>query len=156
MNEYRLNVNGERVSVSATAGTPLLWVLRDNLGLTGTKYGCGIGICGACTIHVGGRAVRSCVYPVEAAAADAVDTIEGLPSDHAVIRAWIDNEVPQCGYCQPGMVMAATAFLAETPNPTEDDIRSAISNICRCGTYHRVVAAISDAAPRKTPGRNRP
>ncbi len=145
----RLKVNGHVREVQALPETPLLWVLRDELGLTGTKYGCGIGLCGACTVHLGGRAVRSCMLPT----ADAVDlevtTIEGLaPTDdlHHVQRAWLDENVSQCGFCQPGMIMAAASLLKRKPNPSEDDVRRGITSLCRCGTYPRVLKAILGSA----------
>jgi aerobic-type carbon monoxide dehydrogenase small subunit (CoxS/CutS family) len=144
-----LMVNGRRHSVNVEPDMPLLWVLRDTLGLTGTKYACGIAQCGACTVHLGGRAVRSCVTPVSAVGAAAVTTIEGLSSDvtHRVQKAWIAEEVPQCGYCQSGQVMSAAALLASNPSPTDPDIDSAMAgNACRCGTYDRIRRAIHRAA----------
>jgi aerobic-type carbon monoxide dehydrogenase small subunit (CoxS/CutS family) len=144
-----LLVNGRRHSVDVEADTPLLWVLRDTLGLTGTKYGCGIAQCGACTVHLAGRAVRSCVTPVSAVGAAGVTTIEGLSSDatHRVQRAWIAEEVPQCGYCQSGQVMSASALLASKASPTDADIDAAMAgNACRCGTYDRIRRAIHRAA----------
>ena len=137
-------VNGRPVSVSADPETPLLWVLRDDLGLTGTKYGCGIAMCGACTVHVDGAAVRSCSLPVSQADGRAITTIEGLSPDrsHPLQKAWIAAQVPQCGYCQSGMIMAAAALLAAVPHPSDDDIDRGVVNICRCGTYKRVRAAI--------------
>jgi isoquinoline 1-oxidoreductase alpha subunit len=149
MSDYQLEVNGSRRRVTVSAGTPLLWVLRDALGLTGAKYGCGAGLCGACTVHLGGEAVRSCSVPVEQAAGKAIVTIEGLSTDgsHPVQRAWIDEDVPQCGYCQAGQIMAAAALLARIPEPTDADIDASMSgNLCRCGTYHRIRAAIHRAA----------
>lgn len=128
---------------------PLLWVLRDLLKLTGTKYGCGVAQCGSCTVHLDGKAVRSCVVPVSAAAGKAVTTIEGLKADgelHPVQTAWIEEQVPQCGYCQPGMIMSAAALLAENPDPTDEDIDRSVTNICRCGTYPRIRRAIHRAA----------
>ncbi|PIW26421.1 MAG: (2Fe-2S)-binding protein [Rhodospirillales bacterium CG15_BIG_FIL_POST_REV_8_21_14_020_66_15] len=148
----KINVNGRTVTVDADGATPLLWVLRENLDLTGTKYGCGIAACGACTVHVNGAAVRSCALPLEAVAeTDRIVTIEGLSRDgsHPVQRAWMDLDVPQCGYCQAGMIMAAAALLARTPRPTDADIDAEISNICRCGTYQRVRAGIHRAAGGK-------
>src|SRR5213080_3817234 len=141
-------VNGKRQQVDVSSDTPLLWVLRDNLGLTGTKFGCGIAQCGACTVHLDGTAVRSCVLPVAAAAGKRVTTIEGLSSSrsHAVQRAWIAEDVPQCGYCQSGQIMAAAALLAKKPHPTDADIDETMTNICRCGTYQRIRAAIHRAA----------
>ena len=138
-----LNVNGKQVSVNVEDEMPLLWVLRDELGLTGTKYGCGIAMCGACTVHIDGKPVRSCVMPVSAVTGKVI-TIEGLSKDgsHPVQKAWVKLQVPQCGYCQSGMIMAAAALLKETKNPTDKQIDSAMSNICRCGTYVRVRDAI--------------
>ncbi len=143
-----LTVNGEARAIDVEGDTPLLWVLRDTLGLTGTKFGCGIAACGACTVHVDGVAARSCVIPVAAVAGRAVTTIEGLDgaASHPVQRAWIDLQVPQCGYCQSGMIMAVAALLAETADPTDAEIDRAITNVCRCGTYQRVRAAIHRAA----------
>ena len=148
----KLNVNGVTVDVDADGSTPLLWILREYLDLTGTKYGCGVAQCGACTVHVNGEAMRSCVLPVDAVAeTDKVVTIEGLSKDsaHPVQKAWLDLDVPQCGYCQSGMIMAAAALLAKTPKPTDDDINAEITNICRCGTFRRVRAGIHQAAARK-------
>ncbi|HBT42354.1 MAG TPA: (2Fe-2S)-binding protein [Rhodospirillaceae bacterium] len=147
-----INVNGKTVTVEADGATPLLWVLREYLDLTGAKYGCGIAACGACTVHVNGEAVRSCALPLEAVAAtDKIVTIEGLSPDgsHPVQKAWLDLDVPQCGYCQTGMIMAAAALLAKNPKPSDADIDAEISNICRCGTYQRVRAGIHQAAGRK-------
>ena len=144
-----LNVNGRPVEVNASPDTPLLWVLRDHVGLTGTKYGCGIAACGACTVHLDGQPVRSCVLPLSAVgSAQKIVTIEGLsPSGtHPVQVAWRELDVPQCGFCQSGMIMAAAALLAEKPSPTDADIDAAMSNICRCGTYNRVRAGIKQAA----------
>ena len=126
----------------------LLWVLRDILGLTGAKFGCGMSLCGACTVHLDGEAVRSCVIPVSIAAGKNITTIEGLSKDgsHALQRAWVEHQVPQCGYCQTGMIMSAAALLAKNPNPTDADIDESITNICRCGTYARIRAAIHTAA----------
>ncbi len=145
---YTLTVNGRRRTVDVDGDTPLLWVLRDELGLTGTKFGCGAGLCGACTVHLDGTATRSCTVPVEAAAGTAVTTIEALSPDrsHPVQVAWLAEQVPQCGYCQSGMIMAAAALLKETPKPTEAEIDAAITNLCRCGTYPRVKQAILRAA----------
>ena len=145
----RLNVNGQVREHSAEADTPLLWVLREQLGLTGTKYGCGVAQCGACTVHVDGNPVRSCVLPISAVqATQKVTTIEGLSPDgnHPLQKAWVQNDVPQCGYCQSGMIMAAAALLKDKPRPSDADIDAAITNICRCGTYNRVRAAIKQAA----------
>ena len=143
-----LRVNGQTYQVDAEPGTPLLWVLRDNLGLTGTKYGCGIAQCGACTVHVDGRATRSCVLPLSAVLNSDIITIEGLAADsqHPVQRAWIEHDVPQCGYCQSGQIMAAAALLARNKNPSDSDIDREITNICRCGTYRRIRMAIHRAA----------
>jgi isoquinoline 1-oxidoreductase subunit alpha len=144
-----LTINQQPYTVDADPEMPLLWVLRDVLGLTGTKYGCGIAQCGACTIHVEGRAVRSCVVPVAAVERKAVTTIEGLSPDgsHPVQQAWLKHDVPQCGYCQTGMIMAAVALLQANPQPTEADIDASMAgNICRCGTYARIRAAIHSAA----------
>ena len=143
-----LKVNGRDVSVDVAPETPLLWVLRDSLHLTGTKFGCGIGQCGACTVHLDGEPQKSCQIPASSAAGRAVLTIEGLSEDgdHPVQRAWIAEQVPQCGYCQSGQIMAAAALLAKTPHPTDADIDTAMTNICRCGTYQRIRAAIHRAA----------
>ena len=144
-----LNVNGKKVVVEVDPDTPLLWVLREQLGLTGTKFGCGVAACGACTAHVNGEAVRSCSYPVSLAAGKSITTIEGLSPDrsHALQKAWIAEQVPQCGYCQSGQLMSAAALLAKTPKPTDDQINAAMTgNICRCGTYQRIHRAIKRAA----------
>ena len=143
-----LMVNGKRHSVDVTPEMPLLWVLRDVIGLTGTKYGCGMALCGACTVHLDGEAVRACVLPVSAAVGKKVLTIEGLSPNgtHPVQKAWIAEQVPQCGYCQPGMVMAAATLLKKKPTPTDADIDAEITNICRCGTYTRIRKAIHAAA----------
>jgi isoquinoline 1-oxidoreductase alpha subunit len=144
-----LNVNGKPMVFEAEGDTPLLWVLREQLGLTGTKYGCGIAQCGACTVHIDGAAVRACVRPLSSvSASQKIVTIEGLSPDasHPVQGAWAALDVPQCGFCQSGMIMAATALLAEKPNPSDADIDAAMSNICRCGTYNRVRAGIKQAA----------
>lgn len=135
-----LNVNGKSVQFDGDEDTPLLWALREQLGLTGTKYGCGISACGACTIHVDGEAVRSCVYPVAAIENEKITTIEGLSKDgsHPVQQAWAELDIPQCGFCQPGMMMAVAAMLKENPNATDADIDETITNICRCGTFARV------------------
>jgi isoquinoline 1-oxidoreductase alpha subunit len=140
-----LTVNGTPHSIDVAPDTPLLWVVRDHLGLTGTKFGCGMGLCGACTMIVGGSALRTCVLPASAAAGQAILTIEGLPS-HPVKDAWIAEQVPQCGYCQPGQIMAAVAFLETNAAPTEADVRENITNLCRCGTYERIRKAILRAA----------
>jgi isoquinoline 1-oxidoreductase subunit alpha len=142
-------VNKRKVNVDVDPSTPLLWVLRDNLGLTGTKYGCGIAQCGACTVHINGQAVRSCVAPVTRAAGKQVTTIEGLSPDlsHPLQRAWLEIDVPQCGYCQSGQIMSAAVLLNEIPNPSDEDIDEALTgNICRCGTYPRIRRAIHRAA----------
>lgn len=147
-----INVNGKTVEVDADGSTPLLWVLREYLDLIGAKYGCGIAACGACTVHINGEAQRSCVLPLDAVAeTDKVVTIEGLSEDgsHPVQRAWLDLDVPQCGYCQTGMIMAVAALLAKNPDPTDEDINAEITNICRCGTYNRVRAGIHQAAGQK-------
>jgi isoquinoline 1-oxidoreductase alpha subunit len=143
-----LTVNGQRHQLDIEPETPLLWVLRDEIGLTGTKFGCGIAQCGACTVHVNGAAVRSCSLAVGDANGAAITTIEGLSADsgHPVQKAWIAEDVPQCGYCQSGQIMAAVAFLKEHPKPTDADIDAGLSNICRCGTYPRLRAAIHRAA----------
>ena len=144
-----LTVNGHPQEVDVDPGTPLLWVLRDTLGLTGTKYGCGIAQCGACTVHIDGVATRSCSIPVGAVGAKKITTIEGLAANgtlHKVQQAWVDNDVPQCGYCQSGMIMAVAALLKDNPKPTDADIDSTITNICRCGTYQQVREAIHAAA----------
>ena len=148
----KLNVNGRVHDVDVEAEMPLLWVLRDVLNLAGTKYGCGIAQCGACTVHVDGEPVRSCVVPASSVAGKKVVTIEGLANKgglHKVQQAWIEHEVPQCGYCQTGMIMSAAALLAKKPKPTDADIDSAMSNLCRCGTYARVRKAIHSAAGTK-------
>ena len=145
----RLTVNGKSQDIDVDPDTPLLWAIRENVGLTGTKYGCGIAQCGACTVHVDGEAVRSCSMPVSAAEGKAITTIEGLAQNgalHKVQKAWIDHDVPQCGYCQCGMIMAVAALLKEKPKPTDADINNAITNICRCGTFQQVREAIHAAA----------
>ena len=142
-------VNGRAVSVDADDDMPLLWAIRENLGLTGAKFGCGIGACGACTVHIGGQAVRSCITPLSTVAGKAVTTIEGLDPNgrHPVQQAWIDLQTPQCGYCQSGQIMQAAALLKTTPNPSDQDIDNAMSgNLCRCMTYVRIRAAIKQAA----------
>jgi isoquinoline 1-oxidoreductase subunit alpha len=145
-----LNINGKTISVDVEDDTPLLWAIRENVGLTGTKYGCGIAQCGACTVHVDGVAMRSCGMTVSEAAGKNITTIEGLASPdgtlHKVQQAWIANDVPQCGYCQTGMIMAVAALLKEKPKPTDQDINDAITNICRCGTFQQVREAIHAAA----------
>ncbi len=145
----RLKVNGQFHDVDVEPDTPLLWVLRDTIGLTGTKFGCGVALCGACTVHLDGAAVRSCSLPVDAVGEAEIVTIEGLSADglsHPVQRAWVEEDVPQCGYCQSGQIMAAAALLAETPQPSDDDIAAAMTNLCRCGTYPRIARAIRRAA----------
>ena len=141
-------LNGRSRAVTVAADTPLLWVLRDTLGMTGTKFGCGVAQCGACTVHVDGAATRTCVLPVSSVAGKHVTTIEGLSPNrsHPVQRAWIEEDVPQCGYCQSGQIMAAAALLAQTAHPTDADIDEAMTNICRCGTYQRIRSAIHRAA----------
>jgi isoquinoline 1-oxidoreductase alpha subunit len=143
-----LNVNGKARTVEADADTPLLWVLRDDLGLTGTKFGCGIGQCGACTVHIDGLAVRSCSAPVGTVGAKAIVTIEGLSvnASHPVQQAWLIEDAPQCGYCQSGQIMAAASFLKRNPSPTDAQIDKGVTNICRCGTYPRIKKAIHRAA----------
>jgi len=144
----RLVVNGKTHDVDADPTTPLLWVLREQIGLTGTKYGCGIAQCGACTVHIDGAAVRSCSLPVNEAEGKQITTIEGLAQNgvlHPVQKAWLEHDVPQCGYCQTGMIMAVAALLTEKPKPTDADIDSTITNICRCGTFQQVRAAIHAA-----------
>jgi isoquinoline 1-oxidoreductase alpha subunit len=145
----RLTINGTSRDVDVDPDTPLLWVIREQIGLTGTKYGCGVAACGACTVHIDGVATRSCVLPVSAVEPDQqITTIEGLSTDssHPVQKAWLALDVPQCGYCQAGMIMAVAGMLQQNPNPTDEDINTEITNICRCGTYNRVRAAIKLAA----------
>jgi isoquinoline 1-oxidoreductase alpha subunit len=149
MTSITMTVNGEEHTVDVDPDTPLLWVLRDTLGLTGTKYSCGIGLCGACTVHLDGEAVRSCTVPVSEVAGRTITTIEGLSPDgrHPVQQAWIAEKVSQCGYCQPGQIMAAAALLSRTPDPSDAEIDAAMSgNLCRCGTYQRIRRAIHRAA----------
>lgn len=146
---FNLNINGKKQQVDVDPKTPMLWVLREHINLTGTKYGCGIAACGACTIHLDGTAVRSCQLPVSAIGSKSVTTIEGLSEkgDHPLQKAWLEHDVPQCGYCQGGQVMSAAALLKSKPNPTDEDIDAAMNgNICRCGTYVRIKAAIKTAA----------
>lgn len=143
-----LTVNGERRTVDAAPDSPLLWVLRDNLGLTGTKYGCGEALCGVCTVHLDGEAVRSCVIPISSIEGQTVTTIEGLSTDgsHPVQQAWIEEDVPQCGYCQPGQIMTVASLLAFKPKPTDDEIIQALTgNLCRCGTYPRILEGVRRA-----------
>jgi len=147
-----LDVNGKAMSVTSAPETPLLWVLRDELGLTGSKYGCGVGQCGACTVLADGQPVRSCSTPVGALGAAKITTIESLGGDHPLQVAWVRNDVPQCGYCQSGQLMSAAALLAQTPHPTDAQITAAMDgNICRCGTYQRIHAAIKEAASGPAP-----
>jgi aerobic-type carbon monoxide dehydrogenase small subunit (CoxS/CutS family) len=149
MSEFQLTINGKKETVTVAANTPLLWVLRDHVQLTGTKFGCGIGQCGACTIHLDGVAMRSCSLPISAVGKQKITTIEGLSAkgDHPLQKAWIEHDVPQCGYCQAGQIMNAAALLADTPNPSDEDIAASMNgNICRCGTYVRIHAAIKTAA----------
>ncbi|HOG18275.1 MAG TPA: (2Fe-2S)-binding protein [Syntrophales bacterium] len=143
----RLTINGKSYHVDVKPDVPLLWVIRERLKLTGTKFGCGVGLCGACTVHVDGEAQRSCQVPVRQVQGKQITTIEGLPEDHPVKKAWIREQVPQCGYCQPGQIMQAAAMLAKKPDPTDQDIMEFMNgNICRCGTYPRIKAAIKTAA----------
>lgn len=145
----RMTINGRSLEVEVSPSTPLLWAIREQVGLTGTKYGCGIARCGACTVHLDGRPVRSCVVPVSAAEGKHVTTIEGLAANgvlHKVQQAWVDHDVPQCGYCQAGMIMAVAALLKSKPRPTDADIDAGITNICRCGTFQQVREAIHAAA----------
>ena len=152
-----MTVNGVVHDLDVEPDAPLLWVIRDELNLTGTKFGCGIAACGACTVHVNGKAMRSCVVPVGSAANAQITTIEGLGAGglNAVQQAWIDHQVPQCGYCQSGMIMAVSAFLATNPSPTDDQLGAAITNICRCGTLPRISAAVRELAARKGAGGRR-
>ena len=152
---FKLTINGQSKTVDVPADMPLLWVIRDTLGMKGTKFGCGISQCGACTVHLGGKAVRSCVTPVSAATNFPITTIEGLSADgtHPVQQAWLEIDVPQCGYCQAGQMMSASALLAKTPQPTDEEITAAMTgNICRCGTYLRIRQAIHKAASIATTG----
>jgi len=145
----RVTINGSSIDVNVDPSTPLLWAIREQVGLTGTKYGCGMALCGACTVHVDGKAVRSCMMPVSAAEGKPITTIEGLAAGgvlHKVQQAWLDHDVPQCGYCQAGMIMAVAALLKDKPQPTDADIDATITNICRCGTFQQVRAAIHAAA----------
>ena len=143
-----LNVNGKSYDVAVEDGTPLLWAIREQVGLTGTKYGCGVGACGACTVHIDGKPTRSCSFPVQAAVGKKITTIEGVSADttHKVQKAWIALDVPQCGYCQSGQIMAAVSLLERSAKPSDEEIDEAMSNICRCGTYQRIRAAIHMAA----------
>jgi isoquinoline 1-oxidoreductase alpha subunit len=152
---FKINVNGQDTTVDVDADMPLLWVLRDTLNLTGTKFGCGMALCGACTVHLEGEPVRSCVTPVSAVGAKKITTIEGLSADssHPVQRAWVELDVPQCGYCQSGQIMSAAALLGRSAQPSDADIDAAMAgNICRCGTYQRIRAAIHRAAQLKSGG----
>ena len=145
----RLTINGSSIDVNVDPSTPLLWAIREQVGLTGTKYGCGMALCGACTVHVDGKAVRSCMLPVSAGEGKQITTIEGLAAGgvlHKVQQAWLDHDVPQCGYCQAGMIMAVAALLKDKPTPTDADIDATITNICRCGTFQQVREAIHAAA----------
>ena len=149
MAEFNITINGKKQTVDVDPGTPLLWVLRDHLKLVGTKYGCGIAQCGACTVHFNGSAVRSCQLPVSSAADNEITTIEGLSEngDHPVQQAWLEIDVPQCGYCQAGQIMSASALLQRNPSPSDEEIENAMNgNICRCGTYTRIKAAIKKAS----------
>jgi len=149
----KLLINGKDHELDVNPAMPLLWVLRDKLNMTGTKYGCGVSACGACTVHIDGKAIRSCTLPVGSAVGKEINTIESLAADgelSAVQKAWIEHQVPQCGYCQCGMIMAAEALLTETPNPTDEDINTGITNICRCGCYPRIRKAIHTAAKMKS------
>ena len=152
----RLNVNGEVQDLDVEPDAPLLWVIRDELNLTGTKFGCGIAACGACTVHVDGKPMRSCSVPLGSVAGARITTIEGLGAAAltAVQEAWIEHQVPQCGYCQSGMIMAVSAFLATNPAPTDDQLAAAVTNICRCGTYPRIRAAVRALAASKGRGRS--
>jgi isoquinoline 1-oxidoreductase alpha subunit len=142
-----LDINGKRYEVDVPPDVPLLWVIREHLKLTGTKFGCGVAMCGVCTVHVNGKAQRSCQLPVGEAQGKTITTIEGLPEDHPVKRAWILEQVPQCGYCQPGQIMQAAALLVEDPNPSDEKIMKAMDGVlCRCGTYPRIIKAIKRAA----------
>lgn len=142
-----LDINGKSVTAQAAPDTPLLWVLRDELGLTGTKFGCGMAQCGACTVHLDGQPIRACVTPIAAVGAGKITTIEGLGGAHPVQQAWVRHDVPQCGYCQSGQIMSAVALLAATPRPSDEDIDGAMAgNLCRCGAYQRIRAAIKDVA----------
>jgi isoquinoline 1-oxidoreductase alpha subunit len=152
--QIKLLVNGTERTVDADPSMPLLWALRDLLGLRGTKYGCGISACGACTVHLDGKAVKSCVVPLSAAAGAGITTIEGLGGDHPVQRAWVEEQVPQCGYCQSGQVMQAVALLAANPKPTRDEIREGMNGVlCRCGTYVRIESAVQRAAALMSQGK---
>jgi isoquinoline 1-oxidoreductase alpha subunit len=149
MAQFTIQINGKKQQVDVSSDTPMLWVIRDHLNLPGTKFGCGIAQCGACTVHLDGTAIRSCSIPISAVGDKTITTIEGLSDkgDHPVQKAWIEHDVPQCGYCQAGQIMSAAALLEEKPNPTDQDIDNAMNgNLCRCGTYVRIKAAIKTAA----------
>ncbi|HSP40974.1 MAG TPA: (2Fe-2S)-binding protein [Gillisia sp.] len=149
MAEINITINGKRQSLDVDPKTPLLWVLRDHLKLVGTKYGCGVALCGACTVHLNGSAIRSCQLPISAAAGNEITTIEGLSEhgDHPVQKAWLEHDVPQCGYCQAGQIMSAVSLLKDNPKPSDKEIEDAMhGNICRCGTYTRIKAAIKTAS----------
>ncbi len=150
MATFNLKINGKKHTVDVSPQMPLLWVLRDVIGLTGTKFGCGIAQCGACTVHIGDAAVRSCVYPVSSVGTEKIITIEGLSAngDHPVQKAWEEIDVPQCGYCQSGQIMAAAALLKSNPHPTDEEINDAMTNICRCATYTRIKKAIKEVAAK--------
>jgi isoquinoline 1-oxidoreductase alpha subunit len=153
----KLKINGKTVDIDVDGSTPLLWVLREQLGLTGTKYSCGIGLCGSCTVHIDGEAVRSCIVPVSSVeSSQSIVTIEGLSADnsHPLQQAWKELDVPQCGYCQPGMIMSAAALLSNKPDPTDEDIDASVTNICRCGTINRVRKGIHLAAEINKRGRS--
>ena len=148
-----LDVNGKIYNIDVGPDVPLLWVIREHLGLSGTKFGCGMAQCGACTVHIDGKARRSCQTPVKDAAGKKITTIEGVPDDHPVKKAWVEDDVPQCGYCQPGQIMAAVALLKENPNPGDDDIDNVMSgNLCRCGTYQRIRRSIHRASKMMAEG----
>ncbi|MDR9458105.1 MAG: (2Fe-2S)-binding protein [Salegentibacter sp.] len=152
MAEFNVTINGEKRRLEVDPNTPLLWVLRDHLNLPGTKYGCGVAQCGACTVHLNGNAVRSCQLPISAVADNEITTIEGLSEngDHPVQKAWLEHDVPQCGYCQAGQIMSAAALLKNNPSPSDEDIENGMNgNICRCGTYTRIKAAIKSASDSK-------
>ncbi|GAB3307919.1 (2Fe-2S)-binding protein [Haliea atlantica] len=147
MSSVEFQLNGQPVAIEADPSMPLLWALRENLRMTGTKFGCGMGLCGACTVHVDGVATRSCTLPLQGVAGRSVTTIEGLDAEHPLFAAWVEHKVPQCGYCQSGQVMAAAALLAENPSPDRQQVRNALSgNLCRCGTYNRIQNAVLGAA----------
>jgi isoquinoline 1-oxidoreductase subunit alpha len=152
----RLTVNGKTHELDIEPEAPLLWVIRDELHLTGTKFGCGISACGACTVHINGKAVRSCVTPVGSVVNSKITTIEGLGATGLTVvqKAWVEQQVPQCGYCQSGMIMAVSAFLAENPCPTDDELARAVTNICRCGTYPRIRAAVRGLGSRRSERRS--